>query len=264
MENTEDTCHETRFARVDEYNVTVDILTDQNAETKAWDERVAYKRWVLSKPWLLPPSIWAKSLRLKESTPSETTLTTEEKPVETRATKQIDFKTLPQYAHSIRNLKLLLLSHIKDLQRFTATDLLALADINYSATCVARHDLPKGFTERDVTNTLLAALNLLLRDGNIIVPKSKTKEDGVTMSASMEETFIVVGTWNLASTIKSAANRNKTIIVRDIWRKVVSWGNGWEGTTKGVIGVVIEDVLMGLEGQDWVESRPGVWSKLAV
>jgi hypothetical protein len=144
------------------------------------------------------------------------------------------------------------------------TDLLAVDDIHYSAACVARHDLPKAFTERDVTNTLLAALNLLLQDGNIIVPKSRTKKDGLGMSASMEETFVVVGTWNLASTIKSAANQNRTVVVRDIWKKVVSWGNGWDGTTKGVIGVVVEDVLMGLEGQEWVESRPGVWTRLDV
>lgn len=225
---------------------------------------MAFKRTVLSKPWVLPSSMLANSLRHKDPLPTEPTSAMEQQFVEKKSTRHIDFRTLPQYAHSIRNLKLLLLSHIRDLQRFTPTDLFAVEDIQYASVCVARHDLPKGFTERDVTNTLLAALNLLLRDGNIIIPKLRTKKDEITMSAAMEETFIVVGTWNLASMIKSAANKSGTVVVRDVWKKVVGWGNGWDGTTKGVIGVVVEDVLMGMEGQEWVESRSGVWTRLDV
>lgn len=221
-----------------------------------------FKQRVLAKPWILPSSIYASNRGHKKSPPAETVSLIEQSE-EKNLIKQIDFKRLPPYAHSIRNLKLLLLSHIKGLQRFSPVDLLTVDEINYAVTCVARHDLPKGFTDRDVTNVLLAALNLLLRDGNIIVPKSTANEDGKPCVA-VEETFIVVGTWNLASTIKSAANRTGVVVVRDIWKKVVSWGNGWDGTTKGVIGVVVEDVLNGMEGEEWVESRPGVWKKVDI
>ena len=221
-----------------------------------------FKQRVLAKPWILPSSISARNRGHKKSPPADT-VSLVEQPEEKSGTKQIDFKRLPPYAHSIRNFKLLLLSHIKGLQRFSPVDLLTVDEIHYAATCVARHDLPKGFTERDVTNVLLAALNLLLQDGNIIVPKSTAPKDGKTCVA-VEETFIVVGTWNLTSTIKSVANRTGVVVVRDIWKKIVSWGNGWDGTTRGVIGVVVEDVLNALEGQEWVESRPGVWTKVDI
>jgi len=42
----------------------------------------------------------------------------------------------------------------------------------------------------------------------------------------------------------------------------MSWGSGWEGTTKGVVGVVVEEVLGGIEEEDWVESKSGVWTRL--
>jgi hypothetical protein len=115
---------------------------------------------------------------------------------------------------------------------------------------------------------LLAALNLLLRDGNIIVPRfhqqinEYIKQDAPPATA--DETFVVVGTWNLGSTVKSVAKRDGKVEVRDLWRKVMSWGSGWEATTKGVIGVVVEEVLTRIEGQEWVESKPGVWTKLDV
>jgi len=221
-----------------------------------------FKQRVLAKPWILPSSIYARNRGHKKSPPAETVLLVE-KEEEKSLIQHIDFKKLPPYAHSIRNLKLLLLSHIKDLQRFSPVDLLTVDEINYAVTCVARHDLPKGFTERDVTNVLLAALNLLLRDGNIIVPKSTADKNGKTCVA-VEETFIVVGTWNLAATIKSAAKRTGVVVVRDIWKKIVSWGNGWDGTTKGVIGVVVEDVLNRMVGEEWMETRPGVWKKVDI
>jgi hypothetical protein len=141
-----------------------------------------------------------------------------------------------------------------------------MEEIHYASKCVARHDLPKGITERDVTNTLLAALSLLLRDGNIIIPKVDQKQTNCIKAASTstEETFIVVGKWNLSSTIKSIAKRDKRIVVRDVWKKVVSWGSGWEGTTKGVIGVVVEEVLTSIEGHEWAETKSGVWTRLDV
>lgn len=232
-------------------------------ETKAWEERVLFKRTILSKPWRLPSSVLSKHHKPNsDAKPLATEVTVDKKP----EVRKIDFQTLPPYAHSIRNLKLFLLSHVNTLQRFTPAELLALEEIHYASTCVARHDLPKGITERDVTNILLATLNLLLRDGNIIIPKvnQNTTCTNADSSLSTEETFVVVGRWNLSSTIKSMAKRDGRIVVRDVWKKVVSWGNGWEGTTKGVIGVVVEEVLTGLEGEEWTEMKAGVWTRLDI
>lgn len=241
----------------------IDIVTDQNVETKAWEERVLFKRDVLSKPWRLPSSILLEHHKpITETKTIATEVSVDRKP----EVCKIDFQTLPPYAHSIRNLKLLLLSHVNTLQRFTPAELLALEEIHYASMCVARHDLPKGITERDVTNILLATLNLLLRDGNIIIPKASQNTTCINASSTMsiEETFVVVGRWNLSSTIKSIAKRDGKIVVRDVWKKIVSWGNGWEGTTKGVIGVVVEEVLTGIEGQEWAETKAGVWTRLDI
>lgn len=230
----------------------IDIVTDQNVETKAWEERVSFKRATLSTPWKLPTSILSK-YHQKPLAITSTNIPVENIPPITKAnpkSKTIDFKTLPLAAHSVRNLKLLILSHINTLQKFTPTELLELENIHFAATCVANHDFPKGITERDVKSILLGAINLLLRDGNII--KQQT----------IEETYIVVGKWNLGSTIKSVAKRDGKIIVRALWKKILSWGNGWEGITKGVVGGVVEEVLCGIEGEEWVESKTGVWTRL--
>ena len=105
-----------------------------------------------------------------------------------------------------------------------------------------------------VKSILLGALNLLLRDGNIILPKKS--------SIGLNETFIVVGKWNLGSTIKSVAKRDGKVVVKELWKKIMSWGSGWEGTTKGVVGDIVEEVLCGIEGEEWVESKSGVWTRL--
>ena len=104
-------------------------------------------------------------------------------------------------------------------------------------------------------STLLAACNLLVRDGNIIRSDATTESD-------KETTYIVVGKWNLTTTIKSVARRDGKIVVRELWRKIMSWGRGWEGTTKGVIGSVVEEVLMEIEGEEWVESKAGTWTRI--
>src|SRR5437762_8437984 len=146
--------------------LTLDIVTDQNVETQAWQERVQFKRSILSKPWKLSTSILSKHYNHKQPNPASTDVPSEIKP----KPKPIDFKTLPLAAHSVRDLKLLILSHINTIPRFTPADLLALENIHFAATCVANHDFPKGTTEREVTSILLGALHLLLRDGNIILP----------------------------------------------------------------------------------------------
>lgn len=234
----------------------IDIVTDQNVETQAWEDRISFKRTVLSKPWKLPTSILSKHHNPK---PTMTDTSTVTQPKNTKPkVKSIDFKTLPLSAHSIRCLKLLILSHITTLQRFTPAELFALEDIHFAATCVANHDFPKGITERTVTSILFGAINLLLRDGNIILPKQQFTNG----NKSLEETFIVVGKWNLGATIKSVAKRDGKVIVRELWKKIVSWGNGWEGTTKGVVGVVVEEVLSSINGEEWVESKPGIWTRL--
>jgi hypothetical protein len=216
----------------------------------------------LSKPWKLP----ATKISKHHSKPTKENVIATEPEKSKPNNSIIDFNTLPPYAHSIRNLKLLVLSHINTLQRFTPAELLSLDHIHNAATCVARRDIAKQITERDVTNMLLAALNLLLRDGNIIIPRSHQQINEYIKQeappATTDETFVVVGTWNLGSTVKSVAKRDGKVTVRDLWRKVMSWGSGWEATTKGVIGVVVEDVLTRIEGQEWVESKPGVWTKL--
>jgi hypothetical protein len=260
MECSKHLCHETRYGSL-RTKVDEDIITDQNIETKAWQERVELKRSVLSRPWKLPPSSLAQYHTAKRSNSSAESAINPvqhtDKMAHKSTTQKLDFTTLPPYAHSIRNLKLLLLSHIKTLQRFTLRELLSTDHLHYAATCVVRHEQPEGFTDRDVQNTLLAAITLLLGDGNLIHPhpNGTSEEDDV---------YVVVGSWNLASTIKSIAKRDGKVIARDVWKKVVSWGNGWEGTTKGVIGTVIEEVLLALHGQEWVENKSGVWTKLDV
>jgi hypothetical protein len=229
----------------------LDILTDQNVELQAWKERVAFKRSTLSKPWKLPPSILSKHYNHKPLNPIATGIPSKInlKP------KPIDFKTLPLAAHSLRNLKLLILSHINTLSRFTPAELLSLENIHFATTCVANHDFPRNATEREIKSILLGALDLLLRDGNIILPKMS--------SIGLNETFIVVGKWNLGSTIKSVAKRDRKVVVRELWQKIISWGSGWEGTTKGVVGDIVEEVLGGIQGEEWVESKSGVWTRLA-
>ena len=78
----------------------------------------------------------------------------------------------------------------------------------------------------------------------------------------LNETVIVVGKWNLGATIKSVAKRDGKVVVRELWKKIMSWGSGWEGTTKGVVGIVVEEVLGGIVGEQWVESKSGVWTRL--
>lgn len=239
----------------------LDIVTDQNIETKAWEERVAFKQSVLSKPWRIPSSILSKHHNSTiHSDTQDKGLSIRTKP----EAKKIDFRNLPRAAHSVRNLKLLILPHITPLRRFTPSDLLAQENIHFAATCVANHDFPKGISKRDVATTLLAALNLLLRDGNIIIPQSKEQHMDIEVmasSTSVHEIFVVVGKWNLGSTIKSVAKDGK-VVVKELWKKIVNWGNGWEGTTKGVIGVIVEEVLTGIEGEEWIESKSGVWTRL--
>jgi hypothetical protein len=239
----------------------IDIINDQNVETQAWEERIQLKQTILSKPWKLPNSILSEHLKPTTNTLVEirtnNNIETNSKPKP--KPKQIDFKTLPLTGHSVRNLKLLILSHITSLQQFTPAELLALENIHFAATCVANHDFPRTITERDVTSILLGSINLLLRDGNIINPKRSAM---ILDNPSLEETFVVVGKWNLGPTVKSVAKREGKVIVRELWKKVRGWGDGWEGTTKGVIGVVVEEVLTGMEGEEWVESKPGVWTRL--
>jgi len=243
-----------------------DVVTDQNVEIRAWEERIEFKRTVLSKPWKLPSSIVVSGRPRQVSNDMQVTLEPEKeaKRKPKPALRTIDFNNLPLAHHSIRNLKLLLLSHIKTLRRFTPKELFAIEHIQHAATCVTKHDQPKGYTDRDVTNNLLAALDLLLRDGNIIKSKPVQKENQVPLDSEMEYSYVVVGTWNLSTTIKSVAKRDNKVIVRDIWKKVESWGNGWETTTKGVVGAVVEEVLLGLQGQEWTESKPGVWIRVDV
>jgi hypothetical protein len=238
-------------------------------ETKAWEERVSYKRSILSKPWKLPNSLLSKNH--STTAPNNTSIShnaLKETPKPSKKeNRTIDFNTLPLAGHSVRNLKLLVLSHIKNLQRFTPADLLALENIHYATTCVARHDLPKEITERDVASMLLATLNLLLRDGNIIISRSNSQSSELNIPlllSSTEDTLIVVGKWNLSTTIKAVAKRDGKVVVRDLWNTICSWGNGWEGTTKNIIGDVVEEVLLGLKGQEWVEKKSGVWTRLDV
>jgi len=139
--------------------------------------------------------------------------------------------------------------------------------LHYAASCVARRNSNQIASEREVANTLLGALNLLLSDGNIIIPHSKHEISDIAIQpfvTSTQESFIVVGKWNLSSTIKAVAKRDGKVVVRDLWKRVCDWGNGWEGTTKGVVGVVIEEVLSGIEGQEWIEGKSGVWTRLDV
>ena len=126
----------------------LDIVTDQNVETQAWEERVAFKRSTLSKPWKLPPSILSKHHNHKPSNPTATDIPSKIKP-KPKPKRSIDFKTLPLAAHSVRNLKLLILSHINTLPRFTPAELLSLETIHFAATCVANHDFARDATERE-------------------------------------------------------------------------------------------------------------------
>jgi hypothetical protein len=230
-------------------------VTDQNVEVKAWEERLECKK-KLSKPWKIPSSILLKyhhkHSHEKENRPTTFTLTTAK---HCTMTKAIDFHKLPISAHSIRNLKLLILSEIVTIQRFTPSALLAQEEIRFAASCVVSHDHGGGVvTQREVMSTFLAACNLLVRDGNIIISAADLDKEEVT--------FIVVGEWNLGSTIRGIAKRDGKVIVRELWRKVMSWGRGWEGTTKGVIGSVVEEVLRDIEGEEWVESKAGVWTRI--
>ena len=242
--------------------VIEDIVTNQNVETKAWEERVEFKTNVLSKPWKLPSAVLSK--HHKHGTDLDKMNQNVEKP----KVKPIDFHTLSTSAHSIRNLKLLILTYIISRRQFTSSDLLAEENIHYATSCVATQNLKAEPTEKELTATLLSALNLLLNDGNIIIPTTKPQHEDADIQvqsiATNKSTFIVVGKWNLGSTIKSAAKKDAKIVVRELWKKIVSWGKGWEGTTKGVIAGVVEEVLTGIEGEEWVEAKPGVWTRLDV
>jgi len=182
---------------------------------------------------------------------------------------EIDFRKLPYNSHSSRNLKLLVLSHLNRLRRFTAGQLLEMEDIKYGATCVATRNLKLRTNaegevivkERDIISTLVGALNLLVRDGNIITSASK-RDNNLDPSQDAQRAFIVVGKWNLGSTINTIAKTEGKVVIKEVWEKVKDWGNGWEGTSKGVIEEIVEQVMIGIEGQEWLESEPGVWTKL--
>ena len=223
---------------------------DQNVEVKAWEERLEYKK-KLSKAWKIPSSILSKYY--KHSHGKENHPTNDPKKVKTMGA--VDFRRLPVSAHSVRNLKLLILTEITALKRFTPSELLAREDLHLAARCVAIHDHRGAITEREVNATFLAACNLLVRDGNIIVVDSDT-------SCSDEVTFIVVGKWNLGTMIRGVASRDGRVVVRELWQKIMAWGSGWQGTTKGVIGSIVEEVLMDLKGEEWVESKAGVWTRI--
>lgn len=125
--------------------------------------------------------------------------------------------------------------------------------MHFAASCVATHDHAGAVTERQVMTTFVAACSLLVRDGNILVAGSDSSD---------EVTFIVVGKWNLGATIRGIAKRDGKVVVRELWQKIMGWGMGWVGATKGVIGSVVEEVLMDIEGEEWIESRPGVWTRI--
>lgn len=263
MEGTKTECYETRYPSHEKKEITEDIVTDQNVETKAWEERIEFKKKVLSRPWKLSSSILSKHHKHGAVTDGR------KKRIEKPKPKPIDFHTLPVSAHSIRNLKLLVLTHITTLRQFTPSDLLAEENIRYATSCVATENFKSEPTEREVTAILLSALTLLLNDGNLIIPSPKaTHEDAdfrfQTTVATEKSTFIVVGKWNLGGTIKSAAKKEGKVIVRDLWKKITSWGRGWEGTTKGVVAGIIEDVLMEIEGEEWVETKSGIWTRLDI
>lgn len=237
---------------------------DQNVEIKAWEERISFKRTTLSKPWKLPPTVFAEHHKQKAK---KNHLSSSERKAESPAKKQIDFKTLPLAAHSIRSLKILILSYLSTLHRFTPADLMAVDHIHHAASCVARRGSKSSVTEREVAKNVLTALDLLLKDGNIIIPHPKDISSDISIrrfGPSTEEPFIVVGKWNLSSTITAVAKRDGKVVVREVWKKIVNWGNGWEGTSKGVVGGIVEEVLTGLEGQEWAESKAGVWTRLDV
>jgi hypothetical protein len=239
-----------------------DIVTDQNVESKAWEERVRLKRTVLSKPWKLSSTIlseYHKKRTPKLPEPSKDT-NFDSKPTILHHTtppkpNPLDFTTLPPYLHSIRNLKLFLLSKLKSFQTFTLPTLLSSPEILHAATCVTRNDTRGTFSERDIRNTLQSTVLLLLGDGNVILSPLRDAD---------EQKYITVGPWNLGATVRGIAKREGKVVVRDIWRKVGLWGNGWAGVTKGVIGSVVEEVLTTWEGQEWVESKAGVWTRLDV
>lgn len=244
-------------------------MTDQNIEIKAWEERIEYKRSTLSKPWKLPSSILAKHRRKEvepvKSGPTPCAIPKKEKPQPVK----IDFHQLSYDLHSSRNLKLLVLSHLNSLRRFTAGQLLEMEDIKYGATCVAIRNLKLRTNsegevivkDRDIASTLVGALNLLVRDGNLITSASKWNEN-FDPSRDAQRAFIVVGKWNLGSTIRTIARNEGKVVIKEVWEKVKGWGNGWEGTSKGVIEEIVEQVMTGIEGQEWLESEPGIWTTL--
>jgi len=237
-----------------------DIVTDQNVETKAWEERIEFKKKVLSKPWKLPAAIFSKNHTHGPVTDKSS------KRVEKPKPKPLDFHTLPTSAHSIRNLKLLVLTHITTLRQFTVADLLADENIRYATSCVATENLKSEPSKGELTATLLSALTLLLNDGNLIIPTTAPVDEDVPIRfqtiAKEKSTFIVVGKWNLGGTIKSMAKKDGKVVVREVWKKVTGWGRGWEGTTKGVVAGIVEDVLTEMEREDWCETKSGVWTRI--
>ena len=243
--------------------VMEDIVTDQNVESKAWEERVEFKKKVLSKPWKLPSTVLSKHHKHGPVTNGRSNKVEKPQP------KPIDFHTLPASAHSFRTLKLLVLTYITTLRQFTSADLLAEENLYYATSCVATQNYKSKPSKKEVTATLLSALTLLVNDGNIIIPnttntQSEDTDIRIQPIATERSIFTVIGKWNLASTIKSTAKKDGKVEVRELWKKIMSWGRGWEGTTKGVIAGVVEEVLTGIEGEEWVETKPGVWTRLDV
>ncbi|OLL21678.1 CST complex subunit STN1 [Neolecta irregularis DAH-3] len=214
--------------------VTIEILQDWNLEIKGWNERVVLKEKVLLKPWVIKDEINIKFEKGRETSSQK---------------RKLDFKQLPITEQTPANLKLLILQYLEtnDLHDFTISHLRSTPEIEDGARLVAQPS-----TSANVHYTLCQVLKSLIHDGNIILEN---------------QVYIVIGEWNIGEIInqqaaeakrKSKNHPNLTLRVSKVWAQVTGRGGPWRGVSKGVVGEIIQDML--LKSGKWRNVGAGRWA----
>ncbi|BFZ62207.1 hypothetical protein YB2330_003290 [Saitoella coloradoensis] len=262
------------------------VVSDLDAEVKAWQVRLEYKQTVLSQPWVVSEEIKNQLFAIKaaeeaassekapgnsgkrktssKGTGLQANVNAMRKEAEA-ARRRYSFTSLPQEHHTLRSLKLLLLQYFKeaDIRDFTISTLRAEPEIEEATRLVVTRleaSDPGGLRGSGRSEKVRSCLDLTLRelikDGNIINTSLATGA------------YFTIGYWNLAPLIKDACTtarkKKKTkagvvgqVNARDIWMKAKNQGGGWEDVPKAVVAGIVAEAVEKEEG--WALVRQGVW-----
>lgn len=245
----------------------IDTLTSPELEYVAWEERVAYKKDVLDKPWVcdmevVQPSVSAESRnttntgRVRRSDKHEVSLRSNAQAQARETAKKdtpLDLTSLDARHHTQRNLKVVLLQHFAkhSVREFSIRQLRGDKELEQAVLCVARHAL----------NTQRTALGHNLRPEHVEITSTQryrtmnaclaelVRDGSVTSLSPAQGTFSVVGRWNLGvlmldlmSRMFAADSSRGEVTVREMWLAIRETGHGFESVSKHMVQKILEDL----------------------